>query len=235
MSKTQATRLTHSNRIVAALEDEIVSGRCPPGSHLNEQKIADRFKVSRTPVREAVRYLASTGLVEMRPRRGAFVSEVPTVRLLQMFEAMTELEGSCARLAARRMRPQEKEHLSAIHNSYAELACAEHADAYYDASLEFHRLIFLGTHNEFLAEYAVRLFNQLAGYRRGQLRSGERAQHSFREHTAVLEAIIEGDGDLAAERMRQHTEIVGDKAMDIFELLGEGSEGLRLRTRRARP
>ena len=221
MSRAVVTRLTHSDRIVSALEEEIVSGRRAPGSHLNEQEIADRFQVSRTPVREAVRHLASAGLVEMRPRRGAYVSQIPGARLLQMFEAMTVLEENCARLAARRMRSDEKDRLQRVHDAYASLARGETADAYYDASLEFHRLIFQGSHNEILADHAIKLFNQLAGYRRGQMRNAERAQRSFSEHTAVLEAILAGDSELAAERMRQHTEIVGDKAMDIVELLAE--------------
>ncbi|MEL7029443.1 MAG: GntR family transcriptional regulator, partial [Pseudomonadota bacterium] len=180
-----------------------------------------RFSVSRTPVREAVRHLSSAGLVEVRPRRGAFVTRIPVVRLIQMFETMSELEGVCARLAARRMPPHEKTKLRELHDSYAAHADAGDAaaDQYYDESIEFHRAIFRGTQNEVLSEMAMRLYNQLTGYRRRQLTYGNRVQRSFEEHTAVLDAILAGDGEEAERLMRDHTHIVGDNVMDLISML----------------
>ncbi|MEM9705831.1 MAG: GntR family transcriptional regulator [Pseudomonadota bacterium] len=221
MSKAEET-LTHSDRIVKAIEEEIIAGRRAPGSHLNEQEIADRFEVSRTPVREAMRHLSSAGLVEVQPRRGAFVARIPVTRLIQMFEAMTELEGACARLAARRMRSDEKTELKRVHEACQQLAKSGDADQYYDASLEFHRLIFKGSHNEVLSDVALRLFNQLTGYRRRQLTSGQRTLTSFNEHGAVLEAILDGDGERAEELMRAHTGMVGDNVMDLIGQLATG-------------
>lgn len=208
--------LTHGDRIVRAIEAEIVSGEREPGSHLNEQEIADKFKVSRTPVREAMRHLASAGFVDMKPRRGAFVARIPVTRLIQMFEAMTELESLCARLAARRMHPAEKEELVKTHQAYQRFARAETAERYFDESNEFHKLIFQGTHNEVLEEMALKMFDQLTAYRRRQLSNPNRTQKSFAEHEAVLKAILSGDEDGAARLMRAHTDIVGDNVMDLI-------------------
>lgn len=215
--KTQgAGTATRSEQIVQEIEEEIVSGRRPPGSRLNEREIADRFNVSRTPVREAVRHLTSAGLAEMHPRRGAFVKRIPIARLIQMFEAMTELEGICARLAARRMKPDEKEHLRRVHDSYERLADGSDIQRYYDESQEFHHLIFQGTQNPVLQEMAMRLSNQLTAYRKQQLSSAKRVQQSFAEHGKVLEAIMASDEDKAEELMRSHTHVVGDNVMDLI-------------------
>ena len=211
---------TRSEQIMREIEEEIVSGVRAPGSRLNEREIADRFRVSRTPVREAVRHLASAGLAEMHPRRGAFVKRIPIARLIQMFEAMTELEGVCARLAARRMRPGEKERLKKVHDSYAGLAGGKDPQAYYEASQEFHHLIFKGTQNPVLEEMAMRLSNQLTAYRKQQLLSAKRVQQSFDEHGEVLAAILASDEDGAETRMRSHTHVVGDNVMDLIGALG---------------
>ncbi|MEM9170964.1 MAG: GntR family transcriptional regulator [Pseudomonadota bacterium] len=221
MAKT-ADALTHSDRIAKEIESEIISGRRAPGSHLNEQEIADRFSVSRTPVREAVRHLSSAGLVEVQPRRGAFVARIPVTRLIQMFETMTELEGACARLAARRMRVDEKRALERVHRAYEKFAAAGDADRYYDESLEFHRRIFKGAHNDVLGDMAMRLFNQLTGYRRRQLTNARRTSTSFDEHAAVLEAIMDGDEARSERLMRAHTGMVGDNVMDLIGQLPEG-------------
>src|SRR4051794_28852588 len=94
---------TRAERLREAIEDNIATGAFPPGMHLDETDLAQKFGVSRTPLREALIQLASIGIVAMRPRRGAVVAEVPPQRLLEMFEVMAELEGMCGRLAARRM------------------------------------------------------------------------------------------------------------------------------------
>ncbi len=217
-AKTPAngTSVTRTEQIVQEIEEEIISGSRPPGSRLNEREIADRFKVSRTPVREAVRHLASSGLAEMRPRRGAFVTRIPIARLIQMFETMTELEGVCARLAARRMKPAEKKHLERVHKSYEKYTDGKDIARYYQESLEFHRIIFQGTQNQVLCEMATRLYNQLTAYRKQQLSSPRRVLQSYEEHSRVLEAIFASDEALAEELMRSHTHIVGDNVMDLI-------------------
>ena len=99
-------KLTRAEELRLQLADEIVSGALAPGSALDETDIARRFNVSRTPVREALRQLAASGLVEARAHRGAVVAQPSIERLSGMFEAMAELEALCAGLAAERMMPE---------------------------------------------------------------------------------------------------------------------------------
>lgn len=213
------TNHSAADRIYVSLSDEIVSGQLGPGTHLNELELAERFGVSRTPVREAIRQLATADLVVTEPRRGAFVAKIPLQRLLQMFETMAELEGLCARLAARRMTIEEKMELRRVHESYEKYVGRADPTKYFEASLEFHRLIFAGTRNEVLAEIAGSLFDRLIPYRRRQMQSGGRSAQSFAEHGNVLEAIRAGDEVTADRLFRAHAGIVGENVLELLSAL----------------
>src|SRR5262245_47505916 len=108
-------RKTLAEELRLQLADEIVRGVLPPGGALDETELARRFGVSRTPVREAIRQLAASGLVEARAHRGAVVARPTEERINGMFEAMAELEALCAGLAAERMLAADRARLEAIH------------------------------------------------------------------------------------------------------------------------
>jgi DNA-binding GntR family transcriptional regulator len=82
------------------LEQDIVTGRFKPGERLDEQSLASRFGVSRTPIREALMQLASIGMVDLQPHRGAFVASLSLKEIIERFEMMAALEGMCGALAA---------------------------------------------------------------------------------------------------------------------------------------
>src|SRR5689334_4325984 len=110
-----ARKITRAEELRLQLADEIIRGVLPPGAPLDETDIARRFKVSRTPVREALRQLAASGLIETRAHRGAIVARPSTEQLIGMFEAMAELEALCAKIAAERMTSPERTALEAVH------------------------------------------------------------------------------------------------------------------------
>ena len=107
--------LTLAETVRQQIADDILRGALSPGARLDEIGLAKRFNLSRTPVREALRQLTATGLVEMRPRRGVIVSLPSDSALAEMFEVMGELEASCARLSALRMSPAERIRLELVH------------------------------------------------------------------------------------------------------------------------
>ncbi len=215
--KKEPKRLADDLRL--RLEEEILSGELAPGDRLDETKLAARFSVSRTPVREALQQLATEKLVELRPRQGAVVAAVTVQELLQMFEVMAELEALCAGLAARRMTPEERAELEASHKRCAELAEKGDVDAYYEENRVFHETLYAGSHNEFLEKMTSSTRNRLSPYRRFQLHHPGRIRKSLQEHASVVEAVLAGEPELATNRMRGHVSIQGDVFSDLVSAL----------------
>jgi len=203
-SEEQGEPTLLSDRIRNALTDAIACGEMAAGAALDEQQLADRYGVSRTPVREALRQLAVSGLVEVRPRRGVIVAKVTPEQVMDMFEAMAEIEATCVRLAAHRMTPLERSHLIRIHEETAAVVQRGDVDAYDGLNRQFHEVIYEATHNSFLADQARQVRTRLNAFRRTQLRQGQRLVRSREEHDQVMQAIARGDGDEAAKRMRAH-------------------------------
>lgn len=208
-----------STELREAIEEMIAMGSLMPGQHLDETELAARFEVSRTPIREALNQLASMGVVVIRPRRGAIVAELGPQQLVEMFEVMSELEATCGRLAARRMTMEEQQALQAAHQACKEALDAHEPDAYYYKNEAFHEAIYAGSHNQFLIEQARSLYRRLRPYRRLQLRVRNRLSNSYAEHDGVVQAIIGGDGEKAAELLREHVMIQGQRFSDLMASL----------------
>lgn len=206
---------TLANTLHRRLEAEIAAGRIEPGSRLDEQDIAERYGCSRTPVREAFRLLAADRLVELRGRQGAVVRSIGAQTLIEMFQVMGELEGLCARLAARRVTPPQAEALRAIH---ARLVAAAEAgvDAFYDVNAEFHEAIYETANNAFLADETRRLRNRVAAYRRRVTHMPTRIEDTIREHEEIMEAILARDPEAAHRAMRAHLTLLGENLLDLI-------------------
>jgi DNA-binding GntR family transcriptional regulator len=201
---------TRSDRLAAAIADAIVSAELPPGTRLDEQGLADRYEVSRTPVREALRQLATSGLIEMRPHRGAVVAAVTRERLEALFVAMGEMEATCARLCALCMTPLERRRLQALQEAMADLVHQGDPAPYEQANVVFHSAIYAGAHNAVLQEMTAGLRRRLAPFRRAQFRTAGRLARSFAEHAEVVRAIVAGDAAAAHRTMLHHVSLVGD-------------------------
>ena len=193
-----------SDQIRLALAEEIATGRLKPGTSLDEQQIASRFGASRTPVREALRQLGVTGMVEVRPRRGVIVATMTAERIMDMFETTAEVEAMCVRLATFRITPIERSRLQNMHVASGELVRTGDIGAYGSFNREFHQAIYRATHNQFLAEQAIGIRARMAAFRRTQLRQGDRLVRSHAEHGKILKAVARGDGEEAARCMRAH-------------------------------
>ena len=214
-----AMKQKRSDQLREAIEEKIAMGEYPPGKRLDEAELLTEFSVSRTPLREALIQLVSLGLIELRPRRGAVVAEVSPQQLIEMFEVMGELEAMCGRLAARRITEAEQKELVAAHNACKAAAESDGPDAYYYANERFHFAIYAASHNSFLALQARQLHRKLRVYRRLQLRVRNRVASSFAEHDGVVTAILAGNGDLTAERLRKHVLIQGERFGDLVASL----------------
>lgn len=215
-AEPKRSRATHLREL---LEAEIASGKLPPGSRLEELALAERFQVSRTPVREALAQLASAGLVETRPRQGAVVATLSVQNIIDRFEVMANLEAQCAELCARRMTAAGHRQLLDMHQRCAEVIESGDSDAYYEANRRFHEVIYAGCGNGYLEEMTRSLRNRVSSYRRIQLRHPGRLRKSWEEHDAIVRAILAGDADTAREATKRHIAIQGDTFTDFMALL----------------
>lgn len=220
MSATTSSSTPNTYRVQLVrdqLEDDIVNGRLKPGEQVQVEELMGRFGVSRTPVREALQQLEASGLVEVRPKRGTYVSQVGVTELFQMFEVMAELEAMCARLAARRAQPaQLAEIQQALLMCEREGAAVDSAaDRYYYANEHFHQLIYHACGNAFLVQQTLGLKNRLKPYRRLQLRLRDRIAHSLAEHRAIVRALMDANPEAAAGAARDHVLIQGQRFVDL--------------------
>lgn len=197
--------ITIAARIHKSLAQDIIGGQLKPGHKLDEQLLAERFGVSRTPIREALRELNARGLVEIIPRRGGVVARIGIDRLADMLDAECELEGLCARLAAQRMTALEKGQLQDLHEQGRALIGSNDEMEYLALNQSFHDLICQGAHNRTLAAATRELRDRLAPFRQSQNDDqGRRLARSHDEHTQITEAILRGDSSTAYEVMRSH-------------------------------
>jgi DNA-binding GntR family transcriptional regulator len=201
---SSAPRQVLSHRIAAALEEEVLRGDLGGGARLDEATLAQRFGVSRTPIREALQIVVARGLGTRQPYKGVIVSEVSAERIAQLFEAMGELEALCGRFAAERMTMAERTALLSQHQDMAAHVKAGAADAYEAANTAFHQMIYRGSHNADLVEMAEAMRTKLAPFRRSQLSERERMARSDAEHARIVEAVMERDGAEAERALRRH-------------------------------
>jgi DNA-binding GntR family transcriptional regulator len=206
---------TLAEKLATAIADGILAGTLKPGIRLDEVRLAQQHGVSRTPVREALRQLTTSGLIDMRPRKGAIVSKATREQVESLFVAMAEMEATCARLAAMTMTPIERRRLQARHEAMTELAATGDPESYSDANVAFHSAIYAGAHNAPIAEFAMGLRRRVGPFRRAQFRVEGRLLKSNQEHDAVVRAIVSGDAASAHSAMLHHVSLVED-AFETF-------------------
>lgn len=204
-------RLTRADELRQMLADEIVRGAMAPGSALDETALARRFNVSRTPVREAIRQLAASGLVDARAHRAAIVARPSHDNLIGMFEAMAELEGLCAGYAAERMTPAERSGLEAVHEDLRLLIQSGDPQRYHEINQHFHGTVYAGAHNAYLADLTLATRIRVSPFRRAQFRNLGRLAKSHEEHDQVVTAILRANAEAATKAMRDHIMTVFDE------------------------
>jgi DNA-binding GntR family transcriptional regulator len=195
---------TLADRLRMQISDDIVRGELAPGAVLDEMELARRFQVSRTPVREAIRLLAASGLVDARPHRSAVVARPGRMQVLGMFEALCELEVLCAGFAAERMTKVEHTELQLIQRSLRPVVKSGDPQRYHEINENFHAAIYAGSHNEYLARITAETRARIAPFSRAQFRTFGRLAQSHAEHERVVAAILKRDRAAASAEMRAH-------------------------------
>jgi DNA-binding GntR family transcriptional regulator len=224
--------VTLSDEVFHALVKEILSGKMEPGARLDEPSICRKFGVSRTPIREALRRLSGTGLVEVAPRKGVTVARIDAEQLNDMFEALAEFEGLCSKLSAVRMTTLEKKRLEVL-NASRQRKIAEGDKNFAALNNEFHESIYLGAHNSSIASVTRNFRQRLAPFRALQFVPG-RTEYSFHEHDEIVRAIVGSDAERAYEVMRDHVIGTGLQVIEHFSRNQEAPASKKPRSRRRR-
>jgi DNA-binding GntR family transcriptional regulator len=210
---------TIAEQISNRLAEDIINGVFVPGQKLEEQAIAERFEVSRTPVRDAFKQLLSTGLIESRPHRGVAVVDLELDQLNDLFEALGEVEAICARLSAQRMNIVERKHLENLHLKEASVLEEKADRVYFDYNEQVHSAIHKGAHNKALVEIAQDLRRRLSPFRRSMFfTEGNWPDHTSMEHDELISAILSGDMNKAYAEMSDH---VANSALNAITYLSE--------------
>lgn len=200
-------RLVHNSlheHVAATLRDEIFDGTRAPGSFVDEVALCERLKISRTPLREALKVLTAEGLVRHEPRRGCFVNEVTEQDLDEIFPVIALLEGRCAFEAACNASDADLAVLETLHQKLQAHAAAKRIVDYYQTNFAIHEAIITLADNRWLAQVIADLRKILKLARLQQLHAPGRLAQSLSEHLAVFAALKARDSEGAEAAMRTH-------------------------------
>lgn len=186
------------------LREMIRSRALTAGEWIDELPLAAQLGISRTPLREALKLLASEGLVRLEPRRGCFVNELSMRDLDDIFPLMAMLEGRCAYEAARKAGDEDIRRLAALHETLQEHAAAGRIDAYYEANYVIHEAIQALADNRWLSDTIGNLRKVLSLSRHKSLMLPGRLRASCAEHMAIFAAIRDHDPERAESVARKH-------------------------------
>jgi len=190
--------------VAERLRQRIFAHELTPGDWIDEQKLAEQYGISRTPLREALKVLASEGLVELKPRRGCYVTEISRQDLDDIFPLMAMLEGRCAGDATRKAQAADIAALNDIHEHLESAARDGRIEAFFEANQEFHLRIQELAGNRWLVSVIQDLRKVLKMSRLHSLSLEGRLQQSLNEHRAIMAAFKAADATKAEALMHDH-------------------------------
>lgn len=204
MNATRIAPIALYQEVAERLRQRIFSHELPPGTWVDEQALAEHYGISRTPLREALKVLASEGLVTLKPRRGCYVTEISERDLDEVFAVMSMLEGECARASATKASVADLERLRAIHADLENAAAAGDINRFFEANQAFHLTLHEIADNRWLLHVIEDLRKVIKLSRHHSLFSDGRLGQSLTEHRDILQALLARDGSRAEELMRAH-------------------------------
>ncbi|MEI7432481.1 MAG: FCD domain-containing protein [Betaproteobacteria bacterium] len=219
-----ALRIVQSNSLPALVQQQlermILTGKFLPGSKLTEIPLAEQLGVSRGPVREAFRILEEKGLVRVEKNRGVYVRTITAQEANEIYEVRAALEEL---IVKKLVACPEKTKSSGLHELLAKaekLATQGNVDKCHTCNIEFHDRLAALTGNATLLENYRRLVNELSLFRHhahASVRDASSLKASVADHQAILAAIVEGQGDLAAQRLLEHVEASRKRTQNFLD------------------
>lgn len=188
--------------VAELLRQRIFKRELEPGSWIDELKIAEEYGISRTPLREALKVLAAEGLVTMKVRRGAYVTEVSEKDLADVYHLLSLLESDAAGVVAERASPAQRAELQALHQALEE--AVDDRDRFFAVNEQFHMRLLEMADNRFREQMVADLRKVMKLNRHNSLLKTGRITESLAEHRAIMAALLAGNGEQTMQRMREH-------------------------------
>lgn len=184
------------------LRDAIQSGELKPGQRIMETEVADWLRVSRTPVRDAIRRLESEGMMQHEPRNGLVVAQLDRQAVMELYVMRVTLEGTAAQLCAR--HASDMEVMDLLDLVERERALQGDFDALSLHNRRFHDAVHRGAHNRYLEKSLITVSDSMGLLGPSQMRLPHRAEEALAEHAEIANAIQRRDPEAAAEAARKH-------------------------------
>ena len=202
MSALTLTPRALYEEVAELLRQRIFARELAPGSWIDEMRLAEEYGISRTPLREALKVLAAEGLITMKVRRGAYVTEVSDKDLRDVYHLLALLESDAAAEVAVRAKPEQREQLI---EHQAQLRAARHdVERFFALNEQFHRLLLEMADNKWRHQMVQDLRKVMKLHRHGSLLKSGRMDESLAEHEALVQALVAGQPESARERMQAH-------------------------------
>lgn len=207
-----------AEEVVSRLRDLIIQGELAPGVKLNERVLCERLRTSRTPVREAIKYLASEGLVDLLPNRGAIVTPITATTVREMFVVLGALEALAGELACANASDADIAEIRALHYQMLAHHARGELAQYFRCNQEIHLRLVECAGNTALSNTYRTLNGHVRRARYMANLSRERWDHAVQEHEKILDAVMRRDGALLSRLLRSH---LINKMQVVLEALGQ--------------
>lgn len=212
--------------VVEHLQRLIIEGVLTPGMKLNEREVCERLGISRTPLREAMKVLASEGLIDIVPNRGAFVSKMNDTEIWEAFEMMSGLEALSGELAAERISPAEIADIKGLHQAMLVCRALNDLPGYYSRNQTIHNKINEAARNSMLRQIYLSVNRRLLALRFKSNFKEEKWDRAIHEHDEMIQALEARDGKRLAGILRQHLLDKRDSVMaDLREASNRAANG----------
>ncbi len=188
--------------VAERLRQRIFNRELAPGNWIDELRLAKEYGISRTPLREALKVLAAEGLVTMKVRRGAYVTEVNEKDLTDVYHLLGLLEADAAGVVAAQATPAQLKELQSLHNDLEK--AVKNRERFFEINEAFHMHLLAVANNRWRDQMVADLRKVMKLNRHNSLLKSGRMQDSLTEHRAIMQALAARDAHAAAQRMREH-------------------------------
>lgn len=207
IAMTQPTTLIRTNlhdMLVAGIREMVIVGVLRPGDKISEQALCQRFGVSRTPLREALKVLASEGMLQLLPRRGAIVANVSPEEIDELFPVMAALEALAGELVCKHASDEDLARLGAIHDHMMSAHAAKDEPTYLQANRSFHETLVSVAGNATLTASYMQILTRTRAFRFVARKSTENWQAAVRDHHAIMDALKVRNATRLSRLLRRH-------------------------------